>query len=242
MRANLERHVARVKAAVAPTRPFGVGLRLSAAAAATLARPRSWRRSALSSTTIGLYVFTINGFPYGPFHGTRVKEEVYLPDWLDEERLAYSDRLAELLATLLPADAGLEGTVSTVPGAFKGRVRDAADEEADGGPDDPARGRAAPPAGAHRPDGVARARARALLPHGDARRDRALLRAPPVRGAGRGRVRPPRRSGARRERGGAPPPSRSLLRRLPHGGRVRGRGGRAWPRSRAPASGSARCR
>ena len=129
VRANLERHVARVKAVVAPTRPFGVGLRLSAAAAATLARPAELEAFRAFLDDHGFYVFTINGFPYGPFHGTRVKEEVYLPDWLDEERLAYSDRLAELLATLLPADPGLEGTVSTVPGAFKGRVRDAADEE-----------------------------------------------------------------------------------------------------------------
>ena len=129
VRANLERHVARVKAAVAPTRPFGVGLRLSAAAAATLARPAELEAFRAFLDDHGLYVFTINGFPYGPFHGTRVKEEVYLPDWLDDERLAYSDRLADLLAALLPADPGLEGSVSTVPGAFKGRVRGAADEE-----------------------------------------------------------------------------------------------------------------
>ncbi|MGH8707175.1 MAG: metabolite traffic protein EboE, partial [Burkholderiales bacterium] len=71
----------------------------------------------------GLYVFTINGFPYGVFHGTRVKEQVYLPDWLDEERLAYTDGLARILAALLPAEPGLEGSVSTVPGAYKARVR-----------------------------------------------------------------------------------------------------------------------
>jgi sugar phosphate isomerase/epimerase len=129
VRANLERHVARVKAAVAPTRPFGVGLRLSASAAATLSRPAELEAFRAFLHDQGFYVFTINGFPYGPFHGTRVKEEVYLPDWLDDERLAYSDRLAELLAALLPADPGLEGTVSTVPGAFKGRVRGAPDEE-----------------------------------------------------------------------------------------------------------------
>jgi len=129
VRANLERHVTRAKAAVAPSRPFGVGLRLSAAAAATLVRPAELEAFRAFLHDHGFYVFTINGFPYGPFHGTRVKEEVYLPDWLDDERLAYSDRLAELLAALLPADAGLEGTVSTVPGAFKGRVRGEADEE-----------------------------------------------------------------------------------------------------------------
>ena len=128
VRANLERHVSRVKAAVAPTRPFGVGLRLSAVAAAALAQPAELDAFRTFLRDSGLYVFTINGFPYGPFHGTRVKEEVYLPDWLDDARLSYSDRLAELLAALLPDEPGLEGTVSTVPGAFKGRVRGAADE------------------------------------------------------------------------------------------------------------------
>jgi sugar phosphate isomerase/epimerase len=123
VRANLERHVLRVKASVAPDRPFGVGLRLSAVAAATLARPAELEAFRAFLGDSGFYVFTINGFPYGPFHGTRVKEEVYLPDWLDEARLQYSDRLAELLAALLPDEPGLEGTVSTVPGAYKARVR-----------------------------------------------------------------------------------------------------------------------
>jgi sugar phosphate isomerase/epimerase len=128
VRSNLERHVRRVKAAVAPDRPFGVGLRLSAVAAAALSRPAELEAFREFLGASGLYVFTINGFPYGPFHGTRVKEEVYLPDWLDEARLEYSDRLAELLAALLPDEPGLEGTVSTVPGAYKARVRGPADE------------------------------------------------------------------------------------------------------------------
>jgi hypothetical protein len=127
VRANLQRHVVRVKASVAPDRQFGVGLRLSAIAAAALAEPGELERFRVFLQERGLYVFTINGFPYGPFHGTRVKEEVYLPDWLDEARLDYSDCLAVLLAGLLPDEPGLEGTVSTVPGAYKARVRDASD-------------------------------------------------------------------------------------------------------------------
>ena len=65
-----------------------------------------WRSSATSWPRNELYVFTINGFPYGTFHGTRVKEEVYLPDWRDEERLRYTDELADLLAKLLPDGVG----------------------------------------------------------------------------------------------------------------------------------------
>jgi hypothetical protein len=63
------------------------------------------------------YIFTFNGFPYGRFHGTRVKEQVYRPDWTSPERVAYTNLLFDLLAQLLPA--GMEGSVSTLPGSFK---------------------------------------------------------------------------------------------------------------------------
>jgi sugar phosphate isomerase/epimerase len=125
VRANLARHVLAVKARVCPDRPFGVGLRLSAAAAARLAEPAALDELRGFLSAHGLYVFTINGFPYGAFHGTAVKERVYRPDWLEDERLAYTDLLARLLAALLPdhpAVAVVEGSVSTVPGAFRARV------------------------------------------------------------------------------------------------------------------------
>ena len=73
------------------------------------------------------YVFTINGFPYGRFHGTRVKEQVYAPDWTSPERLAYTNLLFDLLAEILPA--GLEGSVSTLPGSFKEFIRNGAQEK-----------------------------------------------------------------------------------------------------------------
>jgi sugar phosphate isomerase/epimerase len=114
---NLERHLLPVRTAQAPGRPFGVGLRLSALAADQLARPATFDDFRALLDRHQLYVFTINGFPYGPFHGTRVKEAVYQPDWTREERLTYTDRLADLLARLLP-DGGY-GSISTVPGTFK---------------------------------------------------------------------------------------------------------------------------
>ena len=67
------------------------------------------------------YVFTINGFPFGRFHGGRVKEGVYLPDWTSPERLEYTNRLFDLLAELLPSET--EGSVSTLPGSFKEFIR-----------------------------------------------------------------------------------------------------------------------
>ena len=126
VRDNLERYLVPVREQVAPGRPFGVGLRLSAESARALADPEALDELRAFLRAHDLYVFTINGFPYGPFHGRPVKEQVYLPDWLDPERLAYTDRLADVLAALVPE--GMEGSISTVPGAFAPRVRDDADQ------------------------------------------------------------------------------------------------------------------
>lgn len=65
----------------------------------------------------GLYVFTMNGFPYGPFHGEAVKEQVHAPDWRTEERVAYTLRLVRILAALLPE--GVTGGISTSPLSYK---------------------------------------------------------------------------------------------------------------------------
>src|SRR4029079_10651846 len=100
--ANVDTHVRAVKARVAPDRPFGVGLRLSAAAARGLADAAGLDAFRHYLQAHGLYVFTINGFPYGAFSGGVVKERVYRHDWLEDERLAYSGRLAGLLAALVP--------------------------------------------------------------------------------------------------------------------------------------------
>ena len=127
VRVNLERYLVPVRVRVAPGRPFGVGLRLSGESARELAAPAVLDELRAFLSAHDLYVFTVNGFPYGPFHGRPVKEQVYLPDWLEPERLAYTDRLADILAALLPD--GLEGTISTVPGAFAPRVTGQQDRE-----------------------------------------------------------------------------------------------------------------
>jgi len=122
VRQNLSEHVLRVKALVAPQEPFGIGLRLSAEAARSLAAAAALDELRAFLAAHDLYVFTINGFPYGRFHGARVKEDVYRPDWLEEERLAYTDALARILSALLPP--GVAGSVSTVPGCFRPRARE----------------------------------------------------------------------------------------------------------------------
>jgi sugar phosphate isomerase/epimerase len=121
--ANLARHVVAVKARVSPGAAFGVGLRLSARAARELA-DGALRGLHHLLAAHDLYVFTINGFPFGTFHGAPVKAAVYRPDWLEPERVAYTNLLADLLAQLLPD--GVDGTISTVPGCFRDRAGDTA--------------------------------------------------------------------------------------------------------------------
>ncbi|WP_269540503.1 metabolite traffic protein EboE [Cerasicoccus fimbriatus] len=115
--AQLKQHVPVIKKAVSPDDRYGIGLRLSARAANELSGTamtafRHWLDE------VDAYVFTINGFPYGDFHGARVKENVYRPDWSTTERMDYTNRLFDILAELLPDDVS-EGSVSTLPGSFK---------------------------------------------------------------------------------------------------------------------------
>jgi hypothetical protein len=63
------------------------------------------------------YVFTMNGFPYGGFHTTIVKDQVHVPDWTTNDRLDYTLRLFNILASLLPKD--MEGGISTSPLSYK---------------------------------------------------------------------------------------------------------------------------
>ena len=125
IRTSLDEHVPAIKSAVAPSQPMGIGLRLSGAAAATVRQPEALAAFRDQLSVLGAYVFTINAFPFGPFHGVRVKEHVYLPDWRERERVAFTADSAAVLAGILPE--GLEGSISTVPGAFKpnGRSREA---------------------------------------------------------------------------------------------------------------------
>jgi len=114
---SLKRNTLQVRERVCHEQPYGIGLRLSNQAAQELSD-----RAALSEFQRWLghnhcYVFTINGFPFGQFHGTRVKEQVYAPDWTTPERLAYTNLLIDLLAQLVPPN--VEGSVSTLPGGFK---------------------------------------------------------------------------------------------------------------------------
>jgi sugar phosphate isomerase/epimerase len=117
IRASLDTHVPAIKAAVAPNRSLGIGLRLSGIAAAAAREPHELAAFREQLAGLGAYVFTINAFPFGPFHGVRVKEDVYLPDWRSPERVAFTADASAVLAAILPEN--VDGSISTVPGAFK---------------------------------------------------------------------------------------------------------------------------
>jgi len=108
--------------------PFGLGLWLGHDTAESLLTQGALEELKAWLQENSAYVFTLNGFPYGKFHGEAVKENVYRPDWTTRERLEYTVQLFGLLAELLPADAKL-GTVSTLPGSFKGFALDGSAEE-----------------------------------------------------------------------------------------------------------------
>jgi hypothetical protein len=113
----LQRDTLAVRDRVCPEKPYAIGLRLSDLASRQLAEPAVLREFQQWLEANRCYVFTINGFPYGRFHGARVKEQVYAPDWTTRERVDYTNRLFDLLAALLPEN--VDGSVSTVPGSFK---------------------------------------------------------------------------------------------------------------------------
>ena len=64
-----------------PTGRSASGCACRREAASALAQPEAMREFKDFLARERLYVFTLNGFPYGTFHGKRVKEDVYLPDW-----------------------------------------------------------------------------------------------------------------------------------------------------------------
>lgn len=114
---SLQHDVLSVRQNVCPNDEYAIGLRLSASAASELSDPATLTSFKRWLEKNRCYVFTINGFPYGNFHGQRVKELAYRPDWTTPERVDYTKRLFDLLIELTPK--GVAASVSTVPGSFK---------------------------------------------------------------------------------------------------------------------------
>jgi hypothetical protein len=115
--AALQQNFPSIKQTVSPDEEFGLGLRLSNEASlslmldAPLAEFKAWL------STNNAYVFTMNGFPYGEFHNTVVKENVHSPDWTTDDRRDYTIRLFHILEKLLPE--GMDGGISTSPLSYR---------------------------------------------------------------------------------------------------------------------------
>lgn len=118
----------RVRNLVGPDGEFGLGLRLGNQAACELLDPARRKELKAFLADNALYVFTVNAFPYGQFHQTAVKEDVYAPDWRSPQRLQYTQAVANILADLLPAH--VQGSISTAPGSYKSWIQSRQDEEA----------------------------------------------------------------------------------------------------------------
>lgn len=121
MRASLETYLPEVKRRFCPDQPMGVSLRISNASAERLINDpaeRAWVKRFLDDND--LYVYTVNAFPYGPFKGEIVKEQVYEPDWTTEERTQYTMNVATILTEITGPD--VEPTIQTAPLAFRPKV------------------------------------------------------------------------------------------------------------------------
>lgn len=124
---ELKTYLPELKKRCSPEAPFGVGLRLSALAANDILKEDNLASFQTWLQENGLYVFTMNGFPYGSFHHKKVKDNVYLPDWSTKERLEYTLDLTSILNRLLPDD--IDGGISTSPISYKYWQRNSDEEQ-----------------------------------------------------------------------------------------------------------------
>ncbi len=114
---NIEKFVPEIASKVANGQAFGIGLRLSNLASEELGLGNTLKEFKTWLDNNNLYVYTMNGFPYGNFHREKVKDFVHHPDWTTDERVAYTIRLFKQLAYLLPANQS--GSISTNPISYK---------------------------------------------------------------------------------------------------------------------------
>ena len=115
--AALQENFPLIKQSVSPHQSLGLGLRLSNAASITLSDEAELNVFKQWLKENDAYVFTMNGFPYGDFHRTVVKENVHAPDWTTDQRKDYTIRLFDILRFLLPK--GMDGGISTSPLSYR---------------------------------------------------------------------------------------------------------------------------
>ncbi len=114
---SLQEYCITIKNKLSPDQPFGIGLRLSQKSAAQVLLGNNLDEFKNWLDSNNLYVFTMNGFPYGDFHNVIIKDQVHTPDWTTDERVNYTLDLIKILAYLLPEN--MEGGISTSPLSYK---------------------------------------------------------------------------------------------------------------------------
>ncbi|QRR03632.1 metabolite traffic protein EboE [Dyadobacter sandarakinus] len=114
---SLQDNIPFIREQLAPGKPFALGLRVANEASLELSRPAVMDAFKTWLAAQNVYVFVINGFPYGGFHNTVVKDDVHTPDWTTRDRLQYTIRLFRILSELLPE--GMHGGVSTPPLSYR---------------------------------------------------------------------------------------------------------------------------
>jgi hypothetical protein len=115
--AALRASVPYVRQQLAPGKAFALGLRLANEASIELSKPDRLAEFKTWLEEQDIFVPIINGFPYGGFHDTVVKDQVHTPDWTTIERRDYTIRLFDIVAQLLPE--GKDGGVSTPPLSYR---------------------------------------------------------------------------------------------------------------------------
>lgn len=127
LRRSLDRHALGVREHL-ELDVLPIGLWLSEASADALSQPGEALRFRGWLCDRGLAVFTLNGFPQHDFHEAVVKHRVYRPAWWRPERLAYTLRLAGLLAVLAEQEG--RRSISTLPIGWRAEMTDGLRDQA----------------------------------------------------------------------------------------------------------------
>ena len=97
---NLKENIPKLSTKLSQNEAFGIGLRLSNNAASELLENNNLLIFEQWLNNNNYYIATINGFVYGDFYKTNIKEKVYQPDWTTIERINFNFKLIEILRRL----------------------------------------------------------------------------------------------------------------------------------------------
>jgi sugar phosphate isomerase/epimerase len=112
MFAHLRHYAPRLKERLAPRKPFGLGLCLSARESNEVLSGKTANAFAAFLREHALYVFTLSGPACDPAADASAVSRVPSADWASEARVQHTLRLAAILRALLPE--GVEGSIATL--------------------------------------------------------------------------------------------------------------------------------